>query len=665
MKRWLRALACAALLWLNPRPEPANACGGPDVTDVGEVIAPARRVVDDLLVEDFEGYDLDDFRMLKPFELAGRDPKGAFATALALTAEWQPNEVSVPKLDLAPWLAAVSAGKLAQAKQAATQLVESVLDLPAPLGAANAEALQRAVEFLELAPGLGGIDARVLTQFFVQRERGPEALPKLLADAQAVRDTPREQLPQLLAAQPKHPRAASLELVRLGEAVHHDLPAGWPGQIEAPAAVWDGLERGYDAWIKAHPAHPLKDLASLSKLRVIFLRGDGKRAWDLLLGMYPRHMLRVVWEMRHLLQAEMKPAQLDLTRLQDGVLVTGLLRESLELSPAQWAQLWKRSEAEKNAGVSINLQERLFVQAIRLGAAGKPPSELPNTPQLRSQRWAELHTAALLAARRNDEALAQARQLPQSDKDHVAAALTTQAYLRQCDFVHAADSAQHLGAERLRYLLEVLADEPGLRALMQRGGALAAQATHALALRVLGDGQWQAAAEVWQGAASESREAKAWREAARLAADTSVAGHLALAKWLLGSSGARIYPDSERGYSRGMKLRLGELTRADATPNNALPSCVRDHERERLVYVLLRGGRRERAFEQYGEALRALSGDAKQTRSVLKEADALYNKLINWDASYTEAFEPLLAASPSASAVREAGKRLRAGGPAR
>jgi hypothetical protein len=158
----------------------------------------------------------------------------------------------------------------------------------------------------------------------------------------------------------------------------------------------------------------------------------------------------------------------------------------------------------------------------------------------------------------------------------------------------------------------------------------------------------------------ESKEAKAWRDAARLAADNSVAGRPALAKWLLANTGAPIFPDSERGYSRGLKSRLAELDRPDRTPNKAAPSCVTEHERERLVYVLLRGGRRERAFEQYGPALRALANDPKQTQKVLRDADALYNKLLNWDASYPAAFEPLLAASPSALAVREAGKRLRA-----
>jgi hypothetical protein len=649
MKSGLRVCALASLLLMAPHSERASACGGPDIVDVGELLAPQRALVADLLQEPWEGTDLADFTFLHPFELAGRDPRGWLALAMQdPDPSSETHTPALPKVDLAPWLDALRNGKLDAAKQAAQKVVDQVLDLPAPLAAANASELQRAVEFIELSPTLAGVNKRVLEQFFVLREPSSAALPKPLAEAQQVRDTPREQLVRLFEAQPQHVRAASLELVRLSERVHQELPDGWPGEIAADKAVWDSLERGYDTWLSAHASHPLRDLATLSKLRVVFLRGDGKRAWDLLFAMYPRHMLRVAWEMRHLLLAGQRPDHVDLTSIKDNVLATALVRESSELTPQQWTRLWKRSEQEPNAAWAINLQERLFVQAIRLA-----PKDLAGAPGQRSQRWSELHTAALLAANRNAEALAQAALLDVKD-DRVAAKLRAHAHMRQCAWVDVAEDAQHLGTESLRYVLDVLADEAALRVLMQRPAELGALAKHALSLRLLREDQWSAAAEVWNS--NNSGEALAWRDAARLSADKTPAGRLAFAQWLLGSAGARIFPDATRAYARGLKLRLDALDTPTTPPAAAV--CATLQERPLLVAVLLRGGRRERALECYAAALRELEPSSKQARTTLKSADALYNQLLSWDASSSAAYPKLMAASASAVALREAGKRM-------
>jgi hypothetical protein len=655
MKPSLRVLACASLLLLAPHSEPASACGGPDIVDVGELMAAQRSLVAELLEDPWEGSDLADFRFLRPFELAGRDPQGLFALAmLDPDAASDAPPAGLPKVDLAPWLGALQDGKLDAAKQAAQKIVDQVLDLPAPLAAANGSELQRSVEFLELSSSLAGVDKATLQQFFILRTPSTTALPKPLREAKLVRDTPRDQLVRLLEAQPQQARAASLELVRLSERVHKELPDGWPGEIAADKAVWDSLEHGYDAWLTAHGSHPLRDFATLSKLRVLFLRGDGKRAWELLLGLYPRHMLRVAWEMRHLLLAGQRFEPSDVARIPDNVLATALLRESSALTPQQWTRLWKRSEQEPNAAWAINLQERLFVQAMRLAELGQAPSDLPGPPRKRSQRWADLHAAALLAAHRDQEALAQAALLDVS-ADRVAAKLRAAAHMRGCDWVHVAEDARHLGAESLQYVLEVLVDEAALRTLQAQAGELAPLAAHALSLRLLGDDQWAAAAEVWQS--SHSDEAQAWRDAAQLAADKSLAGSLAFAKWLLGSAGARIFPDATRAYSRGLKLRLDALD-APASPLPAA-ACASLQERPQLVALLLRGGRRERALPLYAAALRELAPNSKQARATLKTADALYNQLLSWDVSSSTAYPKLLAASPSALALREAGKRLR------
>jgi hypothetical protein len=653
--RVFRIVACASIAWLAPQQEEASACGGPDVVDVGEVLVPERGLVAELLEDPYEGFDLDEFRFLRPFELAKRDPLGLLALAMTdPDAGTDPPPSAAARVDVSAWEAALRAGDLAKAKQAAQTIVEHVLDLPAPLATASATELQRAVEYLDLAPKLAGVDKAVVVRFFVDRAAS-ETLPKWLDDARVVRETPRAQMQALLAKNPQHPRAASLGLVALNERVHTELPSGWPGEIAAPPAVWNALEHGFDAWLSANANHPLRDLALLSKLRVVFLRGDAKRAWDVLLGLYPRHPLRVVWEMRHLLLADMRPTHIDVTQLKDPVLASALVRESNALSVEQWTALWKRSEKEPDAAWAINLQERLFVQAIRLAQLGKAPSALPGPPRARTPAWAELHTAALLAAHRDEEASQQAALL-KVGKDRVAAKLQARVALRRCDFVRASEAAAKLGPDSVRYTLEVLADEPALRSLAARTDALGARAMHALALRTLGDAQWQAAAEVWR--ASHTAEAERWREAAKLAADTSYAGRTKLGAWLLSRGGAALFPDSERAYSRGLKARLDALDDASQPKPQV---CASLRERDRLADALLHGGRRERALMLYADALHASDVDPKSARRTLSAADALYNQLLNWDASGSVSYPKLLAASPASAALREAGKRLRAG----
>jgi len=601
---------------------------------------------------------------LRPFELAGRDPRGLLALARGVAdASGDQATEALPKVDLGAWERAVQAGKLVEAGKAAQSIVDAILDMPAPIAAHSGSELQRAVEFLELAPNLGGVGQDVLAQFFVQRSAGPLALPPLLARAQRVRDTARADLPALWRAEHDHPRAASLALVSLAERVRKEVPNGWPGEIAAPASVWSSLELGYDGWLSAHPKHPLQDLAKLSKLRLIFLRGDGKRAWDLLLALYPRRTLRAAWEMRHLLLAEMRPTHVDVLRVRDPVLATALVRESNELSLAQWAAMWARAQQKASAAWSINLQERLFVQAMRLAESGQAPAELPGAPRAQPERWAELHTAALLAAGRNDEALAQAKLLAPKPDARAGAKLRAQAYMRQCAWTQVAEDAVHLGPDSLRYALEVLVDDASLRTLMQREDQLAARATHALALRTLREADWQAAADVWGSAAGA--EAHAWRAAAKLATDASFAGRQAFAKWLGGSHGALILPDSATEYSRGLKRRLDVLSEGAAPRWKGAPGCDPPPELERLRYVLTLGGRRERMLQQYAEALRMAPASSAQTRSLLKSADAIYNRLLNADYSSSTVYPRLLAASPAVVALREAGKRLRQPSPAK
>jgi hypothetical protein len=649
----VRLILPFALLFLLDAPrERAGACGASAVTDLGLLMAPAREVVADLLADPYEERDAEPMRFLAPFQLAGRDPRGLLSQA-EQSADAPPDSIASP-VDGRPMRVAIEAGDLPRASREARLLVERILDLPTPLANAAQPELSRAVEFLELAPGLVGLERPLLVQFFVVRAAGPLSLPPLLSAAQRVRDTARTELPALLAAEPTHVRAASLAFVALGMRVKNELPSGWPGHIDAPDALWDALLRSHDTWLKANPEHPLQGFARLSKLRVLFLRGDGKRAFELLLGMYARHPLRAAWEMRHVLRGGLSPAHVELQKLADPVLASAFLRESSALSPAAWSALWQTSKAAGATPWATNFQERLFVQAMRLSAEGKAPVDLEGAPEQRSPRWNTLHAAALLAASRFDESLAQSA-LVLGEGRAAASVLSLRAQLCKRDFVGAAEAAEKHGAETLAYTLDVLVDESALHTLSERPDRLGALALHALALRRLQRGGVGAAAAVFQG--HSGSEAATWQDAARRAADDSLAGRVALGRWLLTPAGKRILPEPSRAYSRGLKMRLDQLE----VPGDGRPVptvCPIETERDQLASVLLLAGRREQALVAFAQALAQPSANGRRSKALLREGDGLYNRLLNWDASYSQAFPRRLAASDAARALRAAGKGL-------
>jgi hypothetical protein len=645
-------LAVCALLEPHTH-EPVRACGSAALSDVGELTAPPRTLVAELLADPWEGSDEEDFRFLRPFELAGKDPRGLLALARGAGDDGEAGSGSV-LLDLTGLREALEGARLADAEVAAQSAVDAVLNMPAPVAGQYGSELREAVEVLELAPHLAGLSGAQLRAYFVQREGLPPDLPQALRDAAVVRRTPRAEFAALLAKMPDHPRAASLSLAVLAERAHAEIPSGWPGEIEAPDAVWSRLLGDHDAWIAAHPAHPLLDLARLQKLRVLYLRGDARAAWALLLELYPRRPLRAAWEMRHLLLNDQKPS-LDVSTLRDPVLASALVRESNELSPKQWSALWKRASEWAASRWAENLEQRLLVQAIRLAKAGKKV-QLPPVDHTRGKRWMVLRGAALLAQGRADDAIVQVRSLAVR-KDRPAARVLSQALLVKCDLSGLAEAAELVDPDTSRYAREVLLDEPALRSLAQRDDLLGARAANALGLRKLGRLDFAASASALT--ARPARERGPWQDAARRTAEARTPEQkIALAKWLLGPAGVRLFGDKERAFSRGLKARLDTLTRGPRE-DAPLAGCGLEHERARLEAMLLGSGRREQALALYVAALGELEPRAAKTRRVLAEADALYNKLLHWDASWSEAYPALLAASPEAIALRELGKRVR------
>jgi hypothetical protein len=200
-----------------------------------------------------------------------------------------------------------------------------------------------------------------------------------------------------------------------------------------------------------------------------------------------------------------------------------------------------------------------------------------------------------------------------------------------------------LDGDTALYMLNVVADDAGLADMAKGGGPRASLAATALAARKLGNGDWSASARTL--ATIDPERAALWREAAKRSADRSPAGQIALAVWLESQRG-NLFPELDPGMSRGLKALL----------DTDLPSV----RRERLTDWLLHGGERERALASVATALDELSPRDARALAALAQADRLYNRLLNWDVSGSATYARLLAETPAARRIREAGKRIRA-----
>lgn len=601
-----------------------------------------------LVTDSFDGTDIAPFRFLDPFRLAGLYQADRLSQLAYGSAEGEDPATSTPPPLTLPerddFASRLAAADRAGAKAAAARVVDSLLSLAAPLAQSFGDDLRRAVEYLEVEPALGPSDLAHLATFFGARANtdGGQLSP-LLQSTAAIRQAPFESAAETLARFPDSPRRPSLELAVLRNRIGSEIGNGWPGQIQGTSdATWNRLIADHDAWLGRYPSHPLADLARLQKLRLLYLRGDGPAAWNLLLDLYPRRPGRALWEMRHLFRNGYAPTPRALDRIQDPVLVTALVHTLVEPQAAQWPGLWRRSEpaASQGAAWAIDLQERLLYQ-IAEGNAKTLPESFPATAARPTELWAQLRTLALIHAGRQREALEQAALLDTA-KDAPSAAIAATALVEAGDVAGAIELAA-LDADTAVYLLQVVADDATLEGLVARGGPRAAPAADALALRRLGpEGDWERGARVLAGVAPQ--RAALWRQAAELSRARTPSGQLELATWLLAREG-KLFPPRGSETWRGLE----ELLDAPLAPV----------EHARLGAWLLRGGEREWALDAYGVALAGLAPTSATARKTLADADALYNRLLNWNYAQSQSYARLLAGTPAARRIRSAGKAIR------
>ena len=669
MSGFARGIVAVALVAL-----PAFPCGGPGADIVDRPLVPVHDYLAHTLYDDeYESHLRLELRFLDPFRRVMADSVEALLAFAyegdgylsSSDADTLPRYYERERLGTA--VRAIEQGDYARAEAAARRVVSDVLDMPAGLASPYAQALRTAVEVVDVVPSLTPGDRVAAGRYFggdsATREAlaASGALPAVLRAALDIRRLRRSEASAYADAHASSPRLASLRFVALQEAMRAGIPDGWASSVRdsVPPARWAELERLNGDWLRRFPDHPLADYVRLSRVRLSYFKGDGARAWDELLTMYPRHRERVLGEMRYLVQQGVLPPSIDDPRV-DWPLRTALVVE-MPVTSKQWDGYWQATEAHAGDPWTIGMQERLLWRAIVVAESTRSlPSRFPQRPAAPTPLWAKLRLLGLLEAGNLDGALEQADST--NDVEGDLGAIRVRIHLLRRDWGKAL-AASPAGDPATRYLVRVLAPPAVVDSL---AAASSSPLTNDARLTLAGDraavGDWTGASR-W-AAATDSDKARRWARTAALAADTSRPGRLALARWMRDQHG-RLFFGEDTFWLRGLNWRLYALDR-DTTDRSAWPPGLD----ERLPWTAAQ----ERAaidahlrsttelYYSLGAYARWLDGATRSTPglvAVVREADQVYNRLVSWDQGNSRFWSAALSEGREARSIRRAGLLLR------
>lgn len=537
-------------------------------------------------------------------------------------------------------------GDWATAHTEAGNIVDQVLDMPGIVAQRYQAELIKGVEFLEVEPLLQRIDPELmrsaLWDWSESSARKRKDLPFELLDILDMRRLERRKADEIIKAKPSHPRMATLRFVALRNEFARKVPDGWLHVIQnqVTAETWRNLEASVDNWLKDYPQHPLADLVLLWKARIFYCKGDVDAAWKVLLSVYPRRLLRVLYDMRYLLvhgwRYRYPPKkntyiQMSFRATKDPLLFSALLT-SLHIDPEQWDQWWKVTEENLDQPWAVNLQERLLAEVPRLSEL---PSLFPKESRNPSQLWGRLRAVALMKAGKWEEAEEQIFSLSPDEEQPLLAATF---HLRRGRHLQA---AQVPNVPRLIrcYLVRVVFNEEELRGLQtqEKNTILEKEAIRELGVRLSERGEWLEAARLIR--TIDPARSELWEDVALLMMDNSDQARLELARFLRDHAGKLFYDRTELWHptvrERYWRLRMSKKRPTGRTENESFPWST-DWE--------LRGI--ERHFEGNAEWWLALqtyvdwlttAAPSPQMRAVVKEADDCYNRLISpgfWNSAF-------------------------------
>jgi hypothetical protein len=649
---------------------PAFPCGGPGADIVDQPLVPVSDYLAQTLYDDEYQVKLrPELRFLEPFHRALPD---SIAALYSFAYEGDGNTYLHPDDTLpghfereavAPAVRAIERGEFAEAAASARHAVDAILDLPAGVAAAHREALRASLEIADLAPRLTAADRAASAKYFGAPDESREslatagALTPLLRDAYAVRTLDRADAAAYADAHPDSPRLASLRFVALQEAMRAGIPDGYAGSVKdsVKPEEWTRLERLHDTWLREFPAHPLADLVRLSRERLFYFKGDDARAWNELLDMYPRHRQRVLGEMRYLVQQSVVPESIDDPRI-DWPLRAALVPEA-NLTPDRWTFYWKATESHRREPWVVPMQERLLWRAITLTQRSRAlPTGFPSRPGAPTELWASLRLLALLAAGDVPAAFAQA------DSMNDVGAIRVRLHLMRREWGRAL-AVSPVGDPATAYLVRVLAPQSVLDSL---ASAPRSPLTRDAGLTIAGR---RAAAGDWAGArraavSANPGIARAWARTAALAADTSRAGKLALARWMRDREGELFFGENTF-WLRGLNWRLyalGSERAVDSEPapklDPRLPWSAPD-ERAMIARHLQSTTELYYALHAYAAWLDGATAATPGLGAVVREADKVYNRLVSWDERNSRFWTETLTTSPEARSIRRAGALAR------
>lgn len=652
---------------------PVFPCGGPGAEIVDRPIVQVHEYLSRLVHDDdYESILRQELRFLESFNVAMPDSVAAvyewsYSTGVGQYRFEEPTDSALRANEIKliePAIQALARGAFTDAAAAARGAVNAVLDFPAGVAQEYRDALRTANELADIAPRLTSIDQAEAVRYFAaddaERERLARAgsLTPTLREAFEVRSLDRSAAGDYADSHPNSPRAGSLRFVAIQQAMRRGIPDGYATQIKdsVPDAKWAELERLHEEWLSRYASHPMADYVRLSRVRLYYFKGDGARAWNELLAMYPRHRQRLLGEMRYLLYNSVEPASLDDSRI-DWVLRAALL---MEVTPTreQWTKYWRASEANRSEKWAVPLQERLLWWAVEfVEDGGELPAGFPTRAEAPTQLWSALRLLALIDANNIAAAFAQADLT--TDLVDVPA-LRARLYLLRRQWGRAI-AALGPGDPSTKYLISVLAPTTVVDSLANTRSEFTNTARLTVAARYASVGDWRAAARA--ATPVDTGHARRWARTATLANDTSRAGTLAFARWMRAQHG-QLFFDEDTEWLRGLNWRRNRLPRETdqrdaegARFDTRLPwtaaqevSAIEAHLRNSTeLYYALRA---------YARWLDSANASTAGLAAVVHEANVVYNRLYNWDETNSPFWSETLESSVEAKSIRRAGALL-------
>lgn len=663
----LRPLLARTALMLVALAIPVYPCGGPDHYDIDAPLATADEFLQAVeVIDDFDYRPRAELRFLYPFVMA-RAPQASalWGHAYGMWGDDVPALVDTAAhfslgVEEDAFADAGAAGDARALERAARALVDAAFEVPAIVADESQPSIRRAVEALELtgAPRL----ARDLTPALVQRLYAPATtgasprdnapLPAWVQPLLALRVLPRDSIPVWGASHPRSVREGSVAFVALQLAMKHGIPDGWASEVRdsVPPERWRLFAAMHDDWERRFPRHPLAPWVAASRIRLAYFAGDTAAAWNGALALYPAHRARALEEMRYLVRQGFDPPSLDDPRIDD--LLRAALIGEVTIDGDRWRAEWERA-ARVDAPWGVAMRDRLMWHAARdtTNVLHLAPQALVVSAASLSPTGRSLRLIALIRRGRTAEAIAQADSL---GSDSAVAPMKVQLLLAGRRWRDAL-AAPGVSDEARQYLVRVLAPDSVLAALVANGAPLVArEARRTLAIRAAAAGRWSAAAGMLGG--EEGVRAASWRRVHSLAADSSLAGRLAFARYMRGQNGKLLWGNDKTWY-RSLNWRLQALEDSTRAAFNPLLPWSASDERAAIGRHFRDGFEMYLAVRTYADFLsRAPRADARR-RAALREADATYNWLVNWDNNNSSFWSAALEGEGIGRVIRQAGRQ--------